>query len=165
MLRYTYQTLRLFPAWSQRNRGGSTRSTYLYLASASGITHQSCRYEWSQRWSNNANSLVSSTDLVHYVLYHTVTFNPCKATRKGIKCADLHLCPIRIEKRHDQEWWTHRCWPPTCQSFFLVCTRWSQLLSSAQRSIIQKAALRKNTHFLSVAGVLREEQCPEFKHL
>lgn len=72
MLWYTYQTLRLFPAWSQRNRGGSTRSTYLYLAWASGITHQSCRYEWSQRWSNNANSLVSSTDLVHYVLYHTV---------------------------------------------------------------------------------------------
>lgn len=30
--------------------------------------------------------------------------------------------------------WTYRCWPPTCQSFSLVCTQWSRLLSSAQQS-------------------------------
>ena len=66
----------------RNHRGSSTRFTYLHLPWSSGNTSLSCGYDWSQRWSNNVDSLVSGTDLDHYVIYHIVTFITCEVMNK-----------------------------------------------------------------------------------
>lgn len=57
-------------AWSLRNHRGSTRSTYLYSPWSSGNTAMPLGNDWSQRRSNNVDSLVSGTDWFIVLLSH-----------------------------------------------------------------------------------------------
>lgn len=92
-----------------------------------------CRYDWSQRWSDNVDSLVSGTERGSRMhLFSTSCRLLVLVSLKHMTSYQLHRSVVGVVG----EVWTrtYRCWPPTCQSFCLVCTQWSRLLSSAQQS-------------------------------
>lgn len=92
-----------------------------------------CRYDWAQRWSDNVDSLVSGTGLDSWM---HLFYKSCKVLWQMSSkhmTSDQHHRSV-VEVAGGVRAWTHRCWPPTCQSFSLACTQWSRLLSSAQQS-------------------------------